>query len=157
MSQKHRIEAAFLEKRLDATGISTKSDLEDDLSIKGIESIRFCETYHIESPLSKEELSKIAEKVIVDPLVQSFTIDEDFFKDCDYWVEVRLRDGVTDNLGIVAAEAIGDFLGGKAGAKIRAGKKYYFYGKLTRAEIERACTEMLANSTIETYEIGGKK
>ncbi len=156
MKQKHRIETAITEKRLDAVGISTKNDIEEDLLIKGIESIRFCETYHIESNLEKETLSIICEKAIIDPLIQKFSIDENFYKDSNYWVEVKLHEGVTDNLGIVMAEAIEDFTGKKLEAKIRTGKKYYFYGKITKNDIKRITKELLANSVIETYEIGEK-
>ena len=153
----HKLEITVSNKKNDSTGFSTKIDIEEDLGITGIDSIGFAEVYFFETTLDKEKIKEIAEKAFTDPLIQKFTIDEDAYENYDYYVEVKLHEDVTDNVGLIAIEAVEDFLGKKIEGKIRTAKKYYFEGTISKEQIEKISKELLANEVIETFTIGEKK
>jgi len=151
-----RIEVIFKNESLDSIGFSTKSDIEEDLGIKEIESVHFAEVYYFEVQ-EKLNLKEIAEKVFIDPVTQTFSIDEEIFPKYDFSLEVKFHSDVTDNVGIVALEGVEDYLGKKVEGKIVTAKKFYFEGKTSREQIEKIARELLANDAIETFTIGEKK
>tara|TARA_Y100000310_G_scaffold322298_1_gene381176 strand:+ start:1141 stop:1602 length:462 start_codon:yes stop_codon:yes gene_type:complete len=151
-----RIEVAFKDNNLDSIGLSTKNDIEEDLGIKEIENTHFAEMYYFDVQ-EKLNLKEIAEKVFIDPITQTFSIDEEIFPKYDFYLEVKLHPDVTDNVGIVALEGVSDYLGKKLNGKIITAKKFYFEGKASREKVERIAKELLANEVIETYEIGESK
>mgnify|MGYP001602782590 CR=1 FL=1 len=157
MSNLNRIEASFLEKNLDPIGESIKNDVLEDLGIAGIETLRYAEAFYLDFPLSQKELSQIAEKVFIDPLFQGAFINQNSFKKFDYSLEVKFHPDVTDNVGIVSLEAVSDFLGKKMEGTVRTSRKYYFFGTITKSDVERIAREMLANGVIETYSIEAGK
>ena len=150
------IEIAFSDERLDSTGISAKSDIEEDLGIRGVEKARFSELYYIDLPDEMGRIGEIAEKVFLDPIVQKHSLGPPIFKDYDFYIEVRLHNDVTDNLGMVAKEAIEDYLGRKAGGTVRSAKRYYLTGRIKREDAEKMARKLFANEIIETFTVAGK-
>ena len=159
MGNRHRIEVAFSRASLDSAGETTKNDITDDLGIPGIESVRTSEIYYIGTTpaISESELKKVAESVFIDPLTQNYSLSEKLFKEFDFFIEVRLHEDVTDNVGIVALEGIEDFLGKKLGGRVRTAKRFYIEGKISRQECERIARELLANDVIEEFSVGVKE
>ncbi|MFH1390763.1 MAG: phosphoribosylformylglycinamidine synthase subunit PurS [Candidatus Diapherotrites archaeon] len=149
-----RIEVAFKDNNLDSIGLSTKNSIEEDLGIKEIETTHFSEIYYFDVQ-EKLNLKEIAEKVFIDPITQTFSINEEIFPKYDFYLEVKLHPDVTDNVGIVALEGVNDYLGKELNGKIITAKKFYFEGKASTEQVERIAKELLANEVIETYEIGG--
>jgi len=157
VEQKHLIEVAFSDKSLDALGEATKHDINDDLGIASVEAINTTELYYFETSLVEEKIREITEKVFIDPLIQKYSLDKDIYTDYNYCIEVKFNADVTDNVGMVAEEAIKDFTGKKEG-NIRTAKRFYLHGALTKEETERIASELLANDVIEKYSIKeGKK
>ena len=148
------IEIAFSNELLDSTGIGAKNDIKEDLGIKGIEKVRFTELYYLELDLPAEKIDEIARMVFLDPIVQTYSIGRGIFPQYDYYVEVRLHADVTDNLGIVAKEAIEDFLGKKIEGVVRSAKRYYISGKISQEDAQRMAKGLFANEIIETYRVG---
>ena len=153
----HRVEVAFSNEGLDSIGYSTKNSVSEDLGIEGLEKIRYSEAYYIYTSLENGKLREIIEKVFVDPVLQSFSIDEDLIKDFDFKVEVKYHADVTDNLAIVAKEAMEDYLGVKVEGNVKTARRYYITGQITIEQAKRIAKEMLANEIIETYSVEAKK
>ncbi len=74
-----------------------------------------------------------------------------FISDFDWSLEIRLKAGLTDNLGMTAQISIEDFLssGFAPDEKVRASTQYLLKRNLTRDEIYRIGKELLANPIIE--------
>ena len=53
-----------------------------------------------------DQLKRIAEGPLVDPIIQHYAIDKPLAQDFDWIVEVGFRPGVTDNVGRTAREAL---------------------------------------------------
>lgn len=151
MKESHWIEVSNIEK-LNSAGISTLADIKEDLGIKGIKKALYSDLYLLYFEAEEQKLKEIAEKVFTDPLTQEYSIDSELQNDYDFSIEVRVHKDVTDNAGMVANEAIEDFLGTESGGSVRTSRKYYLYGA-SKEDAERIAKEMLANDVIETYEI----
>ncbi len=158
MSKKQFIEVAFTEESLDSEGHTIKSDIKEDLKIEGIENIRTSELYYFEKEINSEQLEKITSKVFVDPLIQKYSVNKNLFEKFNYFVEVKLHNDVTDNVGIIAEEGIKDYTSKEIGGKIRTAKRYYIEGNISKETVEKIAKEFLANEVIENFEIEeGKK
>jgi len=153
VEQGTRIEVALKDETLDSNGFSVKKDIEEDLQINGIDSIKATEIYYFDTQIEEEKLKEIAEKVFIDPLIQVFSLNKTIFQKYDFFVEIKLHKDVTDNVGIIAKEAIQDYLGEKVHGKIRTAKRYYFDGNLSKEKLEKISKELLANEVIETFEV----
>ncbi|VVB99689.1 Phosphoribosylformylglycinamidine synthase subunit PurS [uncultured archaeon] len=159
VSHVHCIEVAFSDEKLDSVGLSTAASVHEDLGIQGITKIRYSEAYCLDlSPAMTEKQAKaIAEKVILDPISQKYSLNKNLFPDFDFLIEVKFHPDVTDNLAIVTQEAIEDFLGKKVEGKIVTSRKYYIYGSIGKQEAEKIAGGLLANGIIETYKIEAGK
>lgn len=151
-----KVEVALKDENLDSNGFSVKKDIEDDLQIKGIDSVKTTEWYSLLDPIPEE----VVEKVFIDPLIQKFSLNDTtlntIFENYDFYIDVRLNEHVTDNVGIIAKEAVEDYLGKKIEGRVLAWKRYYLYGKISKKDVERIAEELLVNEVIETFEVKQK-
>ena len=153
MTQIHRIEVALKNQNLDSNGFSTKQDIQDDLQINEIDSVKFTELYYFNTQVPEDKLKQVAEKVFIDPIIQNYSLNKTIFENFSYYIEVKLNSDVTDNVGIIAKEAMEDYLGEKIEGNIRTAKRYYFEGNVSKEILEKIAKELLANDVIETFEI----
>ena len=156
MAHIHRIEVALKDENLDSNGFSTKQDIGDDLQINGIDSVKSTEVYYFYTQLGEEKLKQIAEKVFIDPIIQKYSVNKTIFQNYKYYIEVKFNEDVTDNVGIIAKEAVEDYLGEKIEGNIRTAKRYYFDGNISKEDLEKIGSELLANDVIETFEVKHK-
>lgn len=149
----HKIQVFFEEEKNDAESNSVKTSIESDLEIK-TGSLKIVNCYYINAELSQEELQKIAGKLFADPIVQKYSVDSEPEISFDWLIEVKLHSGVTDNIGNAAVIGVQDLIKRKfrENETIRASKKYFISGELEEKQIKRICTEMLANTLIESTE-----
>lgn len=102
------------------------------------------------------------DRVLCDPVLQEFTFTGAAeFRTASgaltptFVVQVRFLPGVTDNVGRTATEAV-SLLSGWArenGVSVYTGKAVYFYGDLSRAEVERVAGEIIGNPLIEELRV----
>jgi phosphoribosylformylglycinamidine synthase II len=104
------------------------------------------------------------ERVFADPVLQEFSlVHAPEFRPCSgagslvpsYVVQVRFLPGVTDNVGRTATEAV-HLLSPWArenDVTVFTGKAVYFYGDLSRAEVEKVAGEVIGNPLIETLKV----
>ena len=138
----------------DAIGLSVKNDIEEDLGIKGIDAIKYVEGYRVEGNFSREEAERMAKEGFSDPVIQDYAVNQSLLSDFDWEITVIYNPDVTDNVGAAAKEAVKDLLGKefKEGEDIRSVRKYVIKGKLSKEQVERICSGLLANKLIEKYE-----
>ncbi len=151
-----RLETGFLEGKTDAFGESVRQAVSEDLGIKSVQEVKTVEVYFLELNLTEEKVKELAEKVFLDPVIQTYSIDSPVPAQADWEIEVKLKENVTDNVGIIAVKAVEDFLGRKLGEdeSIRTGKKYLIRGNLNEKQVKKICRDLLANELIESFEYG---
>ncbi|MGZ3730533.1 MAG: AIR synthase-related protein, partial [Bdellovibrionota bacterium] len=133
------------------------------IPVYGTETIElFWAKANTEIPL--EEAKTWGERVFSDPVLQEFTFSHkpDFRTSSgagsllpSFVVQARFLPGVTDNVGRTATEAI-RLLSPWARENevhIFTGKAVYFYGDLSRAEVEKVAGEIIGNPLIEELRV----
>ncbi|RZA05996.1 MAG: hypothetical protein EOP11_11450, partial [Proteobacteria bacterium] len=109
--------------------------------------------------LPDPEVRTWAERVFSDPVLQEYAFSHtpEFRLSSagsikpSFVAQVRFLPGVTDNVGHTATEAL-SLLGGFAathGVRAFTGKAVYFYGDLSRGEVEKVALETIGNALIE--------
>lgn len=115
------------------------------------------------SDIPGEEARRWAEAVFCDPVLQEYSLihnPEFRFSGAgtllpSFVAQVRFLPGVTDNVGRTSTEAV-RLLSPWAKEKkvtVYTGKAIYFYGDLSRAEVERVASETIANPLIEEISV----
>jgi len=151
----HVIEVGTKSGLFDALGEGVKNSIAEDLGITGVKSVRFLDVYNINAELGEGGLNAVAEKVLSDPISQSFSVNSPLDSGFDWEITVKYNPDVTDNVGFTAKKAIEDFLGKELGRGdcVRSARKYLLRGKISREDAERICKRLLANAIVEVYEI----
>ena len=146
----HRIEVGFKPSVRDVWGEKVRKRIWDNLHYR-VEQVKGIEVYTLDMELSLDLLKTIAEGPFVDPIIQLYTIDLPLAQDFDWIIEVGFRQGVTDNVGRTAGEAIELVLGKKLREeeKVYTSKQCLIKGELSGREVENIATGLLANELIQ--------
>ncbi len=112
------------------------------------EQAKIIQVYRIYKQLTSDQLVQVIERVLLDPIIEQ--VEETHFE-YDWSLEIRLKPGLTDNLGITAQISIEDFLGFPfaENEKVQSATRYLIKGKLIREEVEKIGRQLLANPLIE--------
>lgn len=153
MKNKNFIEIVYKDRGLDAIGAGVAADIKEDLLILAVSDVSYIDRYELSMELDDKKLEEIAKHVFLDPIIQSAALNKPFSEGFDWEIIVRYNPDVTDNVGETARLAVRDFLKTELAedASIRHARKYLVKGKLTEKDVERICSGLLANSTIEKY------
>jgi phosphoribosylformylglycinamidine synthase len=113
-----------------------------------VDEIQIVQVYRIFKKLSVDELKNIIQQVLLDPVIERAEQADSLY---DWSLEIRLKPGLTDNLGITAQISIEDFLGSSFASheRVQSAVRYLIKGSLNRFEVERIGKELLANQLIE--------
>jgi phosphoribosylformylglycinamidine synthase subunit PurSL len=113
--------------------------------------------------LDSAEVKSWAERVFCDPILQEFnTSNPTEFRfsgagniSPSFVAQVRYLPGVTDNVGKTATEALAlvSAFAREHAVQVYTGKAVYFYGDLSKSEVERVALECVANPIIEELQI----
>ncbi|MGE3260594.1 MAG: AIR synthase-related protein [Bacteriovoracia bacterium] len=116
-----------------------------------------------DAPIPAEEAKRWAEKVFCDPVLQEFHLAHNpEFRFAasgpilpSFVAQVRFLPGVTDNVGRSATEALAllSAFAREHNVQVYTGKAVYFYGDLSRSEVERVAFESIANPLIEEIQV----
>ncbi len=150
----HRIEVGFKPGIKDALGEKTARKIIENLNLT-VDEVTTVEVYTIDGDLTDDQLEKIAEGPLSDPVIQQYVIDRGLADDFTWMIEVGFRPGVTDNVGKTAREAIELLIGTSkdSGINVYTSRQYGIKGNITRDEAERIASGLLANGLIQRYEI----
>lgn len=122
-----------------------------ELGIFSIEKVRVSDLYKFTGNLSKEEIKKIAEDVIIDKVSNKYKIYKKRKGEKGYIiVDVWYKKGVTDTVAETTKYAVFDY-GIKKKFEVLTGKKYYLKGKFTESQIKDICEKILSNTLIQDY------
>lgn len=123
-----------------------------------VKEIQVSQVYILSGNLSDTDSKKIAEKVLLDPIIETFTITpyktpEQKKNDPQItgnWDILKLyHHGVTDNIGETALVMMHN-MGFKKVTSVMTGKRYIVKGDLTTEAIEKIGSKVLANPIIES-------
>lgn len=153
----HRIEVGLRREFKDALGDKMKKRIAEDLKIN-IDSVKTINVYTINSEFKEGELKKIAENLLVDPIVETYSIDSPLgavWGDFDFAVEVSYLPGVTDNAGRTATEGIGLIFPGKLGGvkRVYSSVQYLISGNIKIDDAETIAKKLLGNGLIQKFTV----
>ncbi len=127
--------------------------------IEGVESSRI---YFLSGRLAESDVRRIAQELVEDPVVETFTVALGFSgrDDRESAIEIHPRPGVMNPVAQSALEAIRRFLGtsGSSGAsvdEVQTARRYNVLGAKNAPELELIATRLLANDCIETWYVQG--
>jgi phosphoribosylformylglycinamidine (FGAM) synthase PurS component len=151
------IEVGYKPQFKDAIGNAVKQDIKEDLLIDSIEDVKYVEAYALKADLSQQQVEKIAQELVSDPVTQNYRINAQVMDDFDWEISVSYHDDVTDNVGMTCEQGIKDLgLKLKEEDSVRTIRKYYVKGSLTEEQVKLICQGLLANELIESFEFKKK-
>jgi phosphoribosylformylglycinamidine synthase II len=149
-----RLEVRFKADYRDPLGESVQRSIAEDLGYS-VEAVRTIEVYTIDAQLTDQEVERLRAELFTDPIVQESSATARLARDFSWVIEVGFRPGVTDNVGKTAREGIETVLGHVLAPDeaVYTSRQYLLTGRLSRAEVERVASDLLANSLIQRWEI----
>lgn len=122
-------------------------------NIRGLGMVKECQVlthkvYFLDSALPIEKIKDIAEKLLVDPLLEVFTISQKMFVSAleDNQIIITSNPGVCDPVALSLSKAIADLAYEVSYVKTA---RFYQFDGLTRKEIEFVAEKLLYNPLIE--------
>jgi phosphoribosylformylglycinamidine synthase len=154
----HRIEVSFKADYRDPLGESVQRAVMEDLGLH-IDQVRTIDAYTIDADLTPQEVEQLRRELFTDPIVQESSATGRLARDFSWIVEIGFRPGVTDNVGKTAREGIEAVLERHLGAEeaVYTSRQYLLTGRLTRADVERVTSDLLANSLIQHWDIRSRE
>jgi phosphoribosylformylglycinamidine synthase II len=149
-----RIEITLKPELADAEGQGLRSKARSYFGVAA-DAIRTVHILTIDADLSNEQLNRVQAEIFTNPVTQVSSL-EPLGIDCDWVIWVGFRPGVRDNAGATAMEAMADLLGigFKPGEAVYTSKRYCLKGAgLTRSQVERIASELLANDIIQQWKV----
>ncbi|MCX5705022.1 MAG: phosphoribosylformylglycinamidine synthase subunit PurL [Candidatus Omnitrophica bacterium] len=145
-----KIEIRDLPGIFDAVGQGIKKDILD-LGITGVRDVSFVQVYILEGSLSEEQVRKICEELLVDPIAQSYKIVLELRSVKvlgEHVVEVAYNPGVMDPVEESALKGIRD-LGVSSVTAVKTAKKYLIKGRFTASQLKIISQKLLYNKLIQ--------
>ncbi|MDD5355714.1 MAG: phosphoribosylformylglycinamidine synthase subunit PurL [Candidatus Omnitrophica bacterium] len=147
-----RVEVKDKEGVFDAVGESIKKGVLD-LGINCVEEAHFVQIYYLEGKLSRQEVLKICQELLIDNISQEFKIVSSakggFFCGSGMKIaEIAYNPGVMDPVEESALKGIRD-LGINTVQALHTAKKYALKGNILQADFNKICEKLLYNKTIE--------
>ncbi len=149
----YRIEVALLPEFFDAAGDAIRKNIIEDLHIS-VEHVRVIRVFTLLTDLSREDVDMLRAQLFADPVIETSSLDRPLAKDFTWVIEVGFKAGVTDNVGKTSREAIIDIYGERIRqCTVFTAKQYVLRGSLSRGEVEKIASGLLANGLIEQWKI----
>jgi phosphoribosylformylglycinamidine (FGAM) synthase PurS component len=146
------IEIFYKDEKFD---VVSKARLED-ISTAGYDanfSFKTEHIYKIEGNLNEQELLKIAEDLLVDPIIQNAQVNTTNSAERYsgfYIVDIWLKKGVTDTVGETIENSI-KTLGISAETRVNTGFRYLIDRKLDEKYVAEIVQKLLMNSVIQEF------
>ena len=154
----HRIETIIKNGYVDSIADNTLKSVRNHLNHSGInlDKVRTVRGYTIYFPLSREQLELLGKELFSDPIVEQYSIDNPFacsdsFKEFNWFIEIRFKPGVTDNIGNTASTIARDIL--QKQIVVSSSLQYLLKGSLNKEMAEKIGRELLGNELIEDFVI----
>ena len=149
----HRLAVGTREHVQDVQGQNVARAVHKDLGLE-VDGIRLIKIFLVDG-LDDEQMEQAVDKGFLhDPVMQEVSLAP-LARDFDWILEVGYRPGVTDNEGRVARDTLmtGLKLERSQAPDVFTAIQYLIQGTLSRADVQRMATDLLANELIERYAI----
>ncbi|MCC6446943.1 MAG: phosphoribosylformylglycinamidine synthase subunit PurL [Armatimonadetes bacterium] len=145
----YRVEVATKTSFKDAAAEGLKADIEE-LGIGGVWSARISQVYRLEGEITPEELARISQELLFDPIIQEVFWEGSLARAQagQRVLEVAYNPGVMDPAEDSVLKGIRD-LGIGGVHSVKTARKYVFEGSLSDADIENIADRLLVNKTIQ--------
>lgn len=125
------------------------------LGFKNVKKISYSPLYRIEGGINALEAKTIAAELLSDKITEMpkvrFVKSGKEEKNADASViEVWFKKGVTDTVAESVVKAVKD-LGIMKEISVKTGHKYYLYGGISGAQLDKIAVKLLANTLIQEY------
>ncbi|MGM0759628.1 MAG: AIR synthase-related protein [Thermodesulfobacteriota bacterium] len=153
----HRLAVKLKTHLTDMQGRVTASRIGKELGLH-VDSVQLITVYTLEG-LNWEQAREVVDQALLhDPVLHDVSL-EPLAQDFDWILEIGFRPGVTDNEGRVAAETVKNGLGLGSGRDVAvySAVQYLIAGSLSREEVQRVATDLLANELIERYALKSRQ
>jgi phosphoribosylformylglycinamidine synthase len=139
----------------DRHGEHVRQDIVDSGITKAVPAVRFAQLYRIEGEITREEVSRIAAELLIDPVTESCELlqmdgAQPGGKKAGRGIEVWLRHGVTDTVAGSVVKAVKD-LGIDKELTVKTGQHYLFKGNISLNTVRRIADKLLVNSMVQEY------
>ena len=143
MKEQQKIEVRLKAHFVDPKAVQLLRSMRDFLKIN-VEGLCIARVFAIRKALPPLQAY---EMLFHDPVIETL----DPVDSGDWTIEVRFKPGVTDNAGKIAQLTLEDFLEERfgQGESVSSATKYVLTGDLTRQDVQRIATELLANPLIQ--------
>jgi phosphoribosylformylglycinamidine synthase len=123
-----------------------------DLGLRSIEAVESARLFYLDTAAPRADVERIAQELLTDPVVEQYRVSDGERPPSDGRpvVVVRRKPGVMDPVAISALQAIADM--GLEARRCATARKYYFSGRPSRHDLEKAARAVLANCCIEDIE-----
>jgi phosphoribosylformylglycinamidine synthase len=150
----HRIEIGFQHGVRDAAGEKIRRRIADHLGWE-VSRAETIDVYTVEGDLSESQVLDMAHRLLCDPITQRVTVNEPLASGFDWLAEIGFLPGVTDNVGKTARETMEAYLERPlgSGGGVYTSRQVLLTGELSRTQVERIATGLLANTLIQRFEI----
>lgn len=163
-----RVEIKDKEGVFDALGAGIEKDI-FDFGIKSVSKVSVRHVYLLEGNVSKEDVQRICEELLVDKIVQEYSLSNNEQPNCPdlpdvtclpqaglpaagrRWsagIEIAYNPGVMDPVEFSTLKGIGD-LGIVHVKSVRTAKKYFLQGKISSQEFDTIINKVLSNKLIQ--------
>ena len=128
------------------------------IGIKDIVKVEYSPLYIIDGDITSAEAETIASELLSDKIIETYicssekqSFEEDGKTGYPFSaIEVWYKKGVTDTVSESVIKAVKD-LGILKEIKVKAGHKYYLYGKVSQTVLNDIATKLLANTLVQEY------
>jgi len=148
-----RIEIREKDGVFDALGESVRKSIRD-LGLKQVDDVRVVQVYTLEGALTDDEVSRIAQQLLCDPVTQEYSCAQEsapHYNHSDsneHIVEIAYNPGVMDPVEASTIKGIRD-LGVSGVRAVRTARQYHLQGALTAEDIRLIVDKVLANKLIQ--------
>ncbi len=144
-----RVEIKLKSGFLDSVGQAVLKDIAD-LGIGSLSNVRVVSVYLLEGDISREDVKRICEELLVDPIVEEygFSLSAQKSNQDHHVVEIAYNPGVMDPVEASTLKGICD-LGIEKIQALRTARQYHFWGSLTPKELEQITNRVLMNKLIQ--------
>ena len=118
-----------------------------ELGIDTVTAVRSVKLFFLVGELSEGDLRRVAEELLIDPVIEEYLIASSDTANGVAVVEVHLQPGVMDTVAASAEQAIKDM--GIPVESVRTGRRYELIGAVSDAQRETIARGLLANPVIE--------
>jgi len=142
----YRIDVRTAPDLPDPLGMSVRQQIQEmGLKVGRVDTARI---FLLDGDLQQAELNRVATELLADPVVEIADVQsQSLSKDHGSLIEVHLKPGVMDPVATSTEMAVRDM--GLSVREIRTGRAFLLDGKLSKKDLEKVASRLLANGVIE--------